>query len=84
MLTLSGNRESTLMQRCYEIQGGWFRLAARRKGNVMKTYLVAYINRNGNKTVKSVTGRNELEKVVKKLDERIRKGTCGGYTVTLF
>lgn len=44
--------------------------------------LVEYIGRNGKIIMKAFTSQEEAEDFTKKLDERIEKGTCGGYILT--
>ena len=43
---------------------------------------VEYIGRNGKRIVKAFTKTDEALKFCEKLDERIEKGTCGGYVMT--
>lgn len=44
--------------------------------------LVEYIGRNGKIIVKAFTSVEDATKFTDKLDERIAKGTCGGYIMT--
>lgn len=44
--------------------------------------LVEYIGRNGKTIVKSFTSIDDALKFTAILDERIEKGTCGGYILT--
>lgn len=44
--------------------------------------LVEYIGRNGRTIVKGFTNLEDAYKFTDKLDERIQKGTCGGYILT--
>ena len=44
--------------------------------------LVEYIGRNGKTIVKAFTSIDEATKFTDRLDERIAKGTCGGYIMT--
>ncbi len=43
---------------------------------------VEYIGRNGKRIVKAFLSVDEALKFTGKLDERIAKGTCGGYIMT--
>ena len=43
---------------------------------------VEYIGRNGRTIVKGFTSVEEAHRFTEKLDERIEKGTCGGYIMT--
>lgn len=45
--------------------------------------LVEYINGKGKTIVKGVASEEELDAMIKKLDQRIENGTCGGYIATL-
>ncbi len=45
--------------------------------------LIEYINKYGRVSMKSVQSEKELTEFQKKLDERIAKGTCGGYLITV-
>ena len=44
--------------------------------------LVEYIGRNGQTIVKAFTSIEEATAFTIRLDERIAKGTCGGYIMT--
>jgi hypothetical protein len=44
--------------------------------------LVEYIGRNGKKIVKAFASIEEATEFTNRLDERIEKGTCGGYIMT--
>ncbi len=44
--------------------------------------LVEYIGRNGKIIVKAFTSLEDAMEFTKRLDERIAKGTCGGYIMT--
>lgn len=44
--------------------------------------LVEYIGRNGRTIVKAFLSVEEATEFTKKLDDRIEKGTCGGYIMT--
>lgn len=46
--------------------------------------LVEYIGRNGRTIVKGFSSVEEATEFTDKLDERIAKGTCGGYIMTVF
>lgn len=44
--------------------------------------LVEYIGRNGRTIVKGFLSLEEAMEFTERLDERIEKGTCGGYIMT--
>lgn len=44
--------------------------------------LVEYIGRNGKRMVKAFLSVEEATKFASKLEERMAKGTCGGYILT--
>ena len=44
--------------------------------------LITYINSKGKTIVKGVSSEAEFDAMIKKLDRRIEKGTCGGYIAT--
>ena len=44
--------------------------------------LVEYIGRNGKIVVKAFTSVEDATAFTNRLDERIEKGTCGGYIMT--
>ena len=44
--------------------------------------LVEYIGKNGKTIVKGFSTLEEATKFTDRLDERIAKGTCGGYIMT--
>lgn len=44
--------------------------------------LLEYIGRNGKIIMKSFTNMDDAFSFCKRLDERIEKGTCGGYLLT--
>lgn len=45
--------------------------------------LIEYINKYGRISMKSAQSEKELAELQKKLDERVAKGTCGGYLITI-
>ena len=53
-----------------------------RKGLTMIKVLVEYIGKNGRTIVKAFSTIEEATDFTRRLDERIEKGTCGGYIMT--
>ena len=54
-----------------------------RMARAMIKALVEYIGKNGRTIVKGFSSLEEANKFTERLDERISKGTCGGYIMTV-
>ena len=68
--------------KCVKIQSERGGTPQRKGRKAMIKALVEYIGRNGKTIMKAFTSLEEAEDFTKKLDERIEKGTCGGYILT--